>query len=180
MSRSLPLALVLLVLTAAGDARAQQVDRLEIVEWGLFRLDRDGKVPAPRGATGETTLVRNIRLEQATTTVPALLGMKFGLRLKVVGSPPGATVDLRTVFRLPTRGITNPRTGRTYFSTEFDMGATIGDVTYRGYQFDYDWEVEPGPWVLEVWHDGRKLAEKTFMVTRLVSSAGRQGRQTVR
>jgi hypothetical protein len=30
--------------------------------------------------------------------------------------------------------------------------------------------VETGPWTLEVWHAGRKLAEKTFMVTRLVSS----------
>jgi hypothetical protein len=171
MSRSLPLAFVLLVLAAVADARAQQVERVEIVEWGLFRTDAEGKVAAPRGATGTMTLVSNVRLHQTTTTVPALVGMQFGLRFNIVGSPPGASINLRTVFRLPTQGITNPASGKTYSSTEFDMAASIGESTYRGYSFDHDWEVEAGPWTMEIWHDGRKLAEKTFMVTRLVSSA---------
>ena len=60
--------------------------------------------------------------------------------------------------------------GKTYSVYESHSNAVVGALTYRGYGLDYDWEVETGPWTMEIWHDGRKLAEKTFMVTRLVSS----------
>ncbi len=171
MLRLLTLSLFLLVLTAAPDARAQQVDRVEIVEWGIFQDERAGVRAAPLAVTGTTNLVKNVRLQQTTTTIPALVGMKFGFRFQVVGSPPGATVNLKCITRFPSQGVTNPAKDKTFSSSEFHSDAVIGTITYRGYSFDYDWEVEPGPWTLEIWHNGRKLGEKTFMVTRLVSSA---------
>jgi hypothetical protein len=74
-------------------------------------------------------------------------------------------------MRFPKQGVTNPATGKTFASAEYDTTAIVGAVSWEGYSLDYEWEVETGPWTMEVWHDGRKLAEKTFMVTRLVSSA---------
>ena len=169
MLRLLPLSLLLFVLTAA--AQAQHVDRIEIVEWGIFRHDREAEIAAPHTPTGSRNVVKNVRLQQTTTTIPALVGMKFGFRFRVVGSPRGAGVDLKFVSRFPGQGLTNPARGKTFSTSEFHSDATVGETTYRGYSFDHDWEVEPGNWILEVWHEGRKLAEKTFMVTRLVSSA---------
>jgi len=171
MLRLLASSLVLLLLSAGPPARAQQIDRVEIVEWGIFQHEQMGVTPAPLAATGKTNLVTNVRIQQVTTTIPALVGMKFGFRFTVVGSPAGALVNLKCITRFPSQGITNPNTGKRFSSSEFHSSAVIGVTTYRGYGFDYDWEVEPGPWTLEVWHEGRKLAEKTFMVTRLVSSA---------
>jgi Domain of unknown function (DUF3859) len=171
MLRLLPLCLFVLVLTAAPDARAQQIDRVEIVEWGLFQHDLTGVEAAPLAATGTTNLVANVRLREATTTVPALVEMKFGFRYKVVGSPSGTLLRLKVVTRLPSPGATNPNKGKTFSSSEFQTTAVIGTTSFVGYGFDYDWEVVPGPWTLELWHEGRKLAEKTFIVTRLVSSA---------
>jgi hypothetical protein len=171
MLRLLPLSFVLLVVTAPSRAQAQQVDRIEIVEWGIFRNDQEARVPAPDTPTGTRNLVRNVRLQQATTTIPALVGMKFGFRFKVVGSPPGARVSLKVVTRFPSQGVTNPAKRKTFATSEFSSDAIVGEITYRGYSFDQDWEVETGPWTLELWHDGRRLAEKQFMVTRLVSSA---------
>jgi hypothetical protein len=171
MPRLIRLALLVLALSAAASARAQEVERIEIVEWGLYRHDITGVIPAPDSPLGTRNVVDNVRLDQATTTVPALVGMKFGYRFTVVGRNPGASVRLKYVARFPERGLRNPVSGRTYASSEFYSDVTVGEITYRGYSFDFDWEVETGPWTLEVWHDGRKLAEKTFMVTRLVSSA---------
>jgi hypothetical protein len=171
MLRLLASSLLLLVLPAAPDARAQQVDRVEIVEWGIFQHEQMGVTPAPLAATGKTNLVTNVRIQQVTTTIPALVGMKFGFRFTVVGSPAGALVNLKCITRFPSQGIANPHTGKRFSTSEFHSTAITGVTTYRGYGFDYDWEVEPGPWTLEIWHEGRKLAEKTFMVTRLVSSA---------
>src|SRR5262245_57972040 len=171
MPRLLPLFLLLFVLTAATHARAQHVDRIEIVEWGIFRHDREAEIAAPHTPTGSRNVVKNVRLQQTTTTIPALVGMRFGFRFRVVGSPGGARVDLKFVSRFPSQGLTNPARGKTFSTSEFHSDATIGETTYRGYSFDYDWEVEPGAWTLEVWHEGRKLAEKVFLVTRLISSA---------
>ncbi len=171
MPRLLRFSLLVLVLTAASHAQAQQVDRIEIVEWGLYRHDLTGEIPAPESPSGTRNVIDNIRLQQATTTVPALVGMSFGYRFKVVGSAPRQPVRLKYVARFPKQGLTNPAKAKTFAASEFYSEAVVGEIIYRGYSFDHDWEVETGPWTLEIWHEGRKLAEKTFLVTRLVSSA---------
>jgi hypothetical protein len=165
----LPLSLLLFALTAAANAQAPRIDRIEIVEWGIFRHDREAEIAAPHTPTGSRNVVKNVRLQQTTTTIPALVGMKFGFRFRVIGSPRGARIDLKFVSRFPSRGLTNPAGGKTFSTSEFHSGAIVGETTYRGYSFDHDWEVEPGSWTLEVWHEGRKLAEKVFIVARLVS-----------
>jgi hypothetical protein len=170
MPRWLRLSLLALALAAAPFAQAQDVERVEIIEWGIYRHNLTGEIPAPDSPTGTRNIIDNVRLQQETTTVPALVGMKFGYRFKVIGPAPGALVDLKYVARFPKQGLTNPAKGKTFATSEFHSMVAVGEVTYRGYSFDYDWEVETGPWTLEIWHAGRKLAEKTFMVTRLVSS----------
>jgi hypothetical protein len=170
MPRPLRLSLVLLVL-AASPVQAQQVERIDIVEWGIYQHDVRGEIPAPEAPAGKRNVIDNVRLQQATTTVPALVGMKFGYRFRVVGSSPGALVRLEYVVRFPKQGLTNPAKAKTFATSQYHSHAAVGEVAYRGYSFDYDWEVETGPWHLEIWHEGRKLAEKIFMVTRLVSSA---------
>jgi hypothetical protein len=167
----LRLSLLVLALAAVSSVRAQEVHSIEIVEWGIYRYDIAGQEAAPNSPSGVRNVVHDARLAQATTTVPALVGMKFGYRFKVAGRNPGASVRLKYVARFPGRGLTNPATGRTFAASEFCSDVIVGEVAYRGYSFDFDWEVETGPWTLEVWHEGRKLAEKTFIVTRLVSSA---------
>jgi hypothetical protein len=169
--RALSVSLLLVVSLPVADARAQNVEGVEIVEWGIYRADRVGALPSPSSPSGTSNLAANIRLQQTTTTVPALVGMTFGLRYKVLGSRSGRPLNLKLVMRFPKQGVTNPATGKTFASAEYDTTAIVGAVSWEGYSLDYEWEVETGPWTMEVWHDGRKLAEKTFMVTRLVSSA---------
>jgi hypothetical protein len=174
LQRSLPVVLLALVLTAG--ARAQQVEGIEIVDWGIYRTGNIVRYADPRSPSGESYLTESIRLDQATTTIPALVGMTFGLRFKVVGSPERAPVVLKTVVRFPKEGVTNPATGKKFLSAEFEASALVGETTWEAYTLDYEWEVVTGPWTMEIWHGGRKIAEKTFMVTRLVSSAERESR----
>jgi hypothetical protein len=167
----LPLSLVLFVLAAPCDAEAPRIDRIEIVEWGIFKFEARAEIASPETITGRSILVDNLRLQQTTTTIPALVGMNLGVRFRVVGSPPGARVRLKFVARFPEQGVTHPAKGKTFSNSEYYSDTVVGTTDYRGYSFDHDWEVEAGPWTLELWHEGRKLAEKEFMVTRLVSSA---------
>jgi hypothetical protein len=169
MPRLLPLAFLLVVLTTA--ARAQQVERVEIVEWGIYRTDNLGRIPSPFAPSGARYIAANIRHRETTTTVPALVGMTFGFRYRAVGTPPGALLELKCVVRFPRQGLTNPATGSTFSSEESESPTVVGGLRFEGYTLEYDWEVETGPWTVELWHGDRKLVEKTFIVTRLVSSA---------
>ncbi len=171
MPRLLPFSLLVLALTAASHAQAQQVDRIEIVEWGIYRTDNVGEIASPLSPSGRRYRAANIRHRETTTTIPALVGVTLGFRYKAVGSPPGANLNLKCVVRFPRQGLTNPANGKTFSSEESDSLTVVGGIRFEGYTFDWDWEVETGPWTVEIWHGGRKLAEKTFMVTRLVSSA---------
>jgi len=167
--RLLPLAFLVLIPTT--DARAQSVERIEIVEWGIYRTDNVGDIPSPLSPSGMRYIAANIRHQQTTTTIPALVGLTFGFRYKVVASSPGASLNLKCVIRFPRQGLTNPAKAKTFFIEESDSPAVAEGIRFDGYTLDYDWEVETGPWTVEIWHEGRKLAEKTFIVTRLVSSA---------
>src|SRR5262245_20146903 len=133
MPRLLTLSLLLFALTGAAGAQGPRIDRIEIVEWGIFRNDRQATVPDPDSAAGTRNIVGNIQLQQATTTVPALVGMKFGFHFRVVGSPRGGIVSLKLVTRFPSQGITNPNTGKTFSSTESHVSAMVGVTSYRGY-----------------------------------------------
>jgi len=169
--RLLALSLLLFALMPAAGARAQQVERVEIVEWGIYRTDNIGTYANPDSPSGTSYLAANIRLQQTTTVIPALVGLTLGFRYEVVGRPPGEKLTLKYVIRFPLQGLTNPDSAKTFFIMETGSLTFVGGIKFEGYTFEHDWEVETGPWTLEIWHGGRKLAEKTFMVTRLVSSA---------
>jgi hypothetical protein len=58
--------------------------------------------------------------------------------------------------------------GARRISPERRLGATktIGKESYTDYGSDHDWELAPGTWVIELWCQGRKLAEQGFTVVK--------------
>jgi Domain of unknown function (DUF3859) len=40
----------------------------------------------------------------------------------------------------------------------------IGDNTYNDYGFGEKWQMVPGEWRLQLFHNGKKLAEKSFYI----------------
>ncbi|MBS1242546.1 MAG: hypothetical protein H6R44_301, partial [Nitrospirae bacterium] len=44
------------------------------------------------------------------------------------------------------------------------IAALVGKKIHEGYTFDHEWELVTGAWVIQVFYDGRKLAEQYFTV----------------
>src|SRR5437868_5385476 len=89
-------------LLAMSSAHALDVQRIEIVEYGIYTVD---KASCERDAQGiERCERRNPRHAVSTWTVPAQLGVEFGLRYRIVGAPKGDTVTMKRVWRLPEPG----------------------------------------------------------------------------
>ena len=152
-----------------GEAFAQggKVDRIEIVEAGIYRAETALIEHAPATATGLRNILSDTKLITPTTRIEAKIGVHFGIRYRVVGRPNQATVKLdlghaisgaraeetRAATALQTRG-------------EHALFATIGAVNYRGYVFEHDWELVPGTWTFELWDGKRKLTSQTFDVIK--------------
>jgi hypothetical protein len=159
---------LLLLLFAATGAYAQtaRVDRIDVVEYGIFTANTQSMQSAPGTASGTVSTVADIRHAATTRTIPAQQGIRFGFRYTVIGAPAGADVPLHMVTIFPPPGLTNPATQQRKAQSEYDSSATIGTASYKGYQLTDPWEVVPGVWTLQIWYQGRKLAEQKFTIVK--------------
>jgi hypothetical protein len=157
----------LIAATLSAAAQAQQVQRIEIRDVGIYDVENRGTVDAPgvpivhhRNISGETKLVRRSNI------VPATIGTHFGFRYSIVGNPNGAAVNLRMVGQYPSGGAHDQTTGQTLKGWEFVSPAILGAESYYDYALEQDWELIPGNWTLEIWQGNRKLAEQSFTVVK--------------
>lgn len=158
--------LLLALTTVAGQAEEIVIDRVDIVESGLYRFHNIGHVIQGKNtATGIITPDADRQLLKATTTVPAKAGSSdFGVRFVVIGKPKGAKSKITFVTKFPAQGLPNPQTGKAMYQSEYEWEVEIGKPLLRTYAIDNDWEAVPGEWALEFWYLGRKLGGQTFTV----------------
>ncbi len=163
-----PFAAGVLLVSGLTSARAQpqsdvNVERVEILGYGIYRLGNRRKVDAAETPSGKFTITSSSTLETATDVICARLGVSFGLEFKVIGAPEGRMVELEWVTHFPDPGLVNP-TGKHFSRSRFRRQAGIGRTQRRFYTFDDGWEIVPGQWVLEFRHDGRTLGSKRFLI----------------
>jgi len=160
---------LLLLAAVGGSALAQggsKIDRIEIVEAGIYRAETASVETAPDTATRQRRILSDTRLVASTTRVEAKVGVHFGIRYRVVGTPSLASVKLVSVTQYPAPGLKNPKGGSIQTRGEHALFATINQLNYRGYLFEHDWELVSGTWVFELWDGKRKLASQTFDVVK--------------
>lgn len=154
------------VLAAVGAACAQTVERVEISNAGIYRVEVDGVEPAPNSALGVFKTVRNPTLVERTERVAGVKGTNFGFNFQIDGAPVGGLVTLRFVTRFPPPGLRDPRTGKVLLTSENDRQHRIGELAFRSYAFDEEWEIVPGTWSLEFWYGGKLVGVQKFQVVK--------------
>src|SRR5438309_576245 len=120
------LAIASLVILLAGCAfRSPTLRAVGIVEYGRFEKKkvigtaRDEAAPAKKA-----DMVADAKLIEQTTEIPAVLGTSFGMRVKFIGGPTGATIRCTAKCLHPKT--TDPDSGRTSESEEWEDFGTIG------------------------------------------------------
>ena len=145
-------------------AQLPHVDRLTVVEYGIYTTTTDRVAPAP-DAPGLTIRYKsNIRHAATTREIPAQPGVEFGFKFDVVGSPAGAKVPLHVVAIFPPPGLIDASSNKSFSTAEYDRTDAIGPGGYLSYSFDHDWELVPGVWTFQIWNQGRMLVEEKFKV----------------
>ena len=99
--------------------------------------------------------------------VAATVGTQFGIEFRIDGTPLGDGITLRLVLAFPPQGIRNPNTGDMMHAANIAApNMKIGALCILGYGFDNAWEIVPGVWKAQIWHQNRMLAERTFTVSK--------------
>ncbi len=161
--------LALLVLIGCGlEALAQAVaiDRVEIVETGIFSAEKAATERAPGTAAGTRHILAGTALVKSTTRIEAKVGVHFGMQFRLIGKPDKAPVRLTSITHYPAPGLKNPGTGALLRRGENSLAATISTINYRGYVFEHEWELVPGTWIFELWDGKRLLTKQAFEVVR--------------
>lgn len=157
----------------AGSAQAQTVERIEITNAGVYRIERGAVEDAPTTALGRFNVIKGQTLVERTTRIPGLLDVNMGMNFQMIGQPKGEPVTIRYVTRFPPQGLRDPK-GKVHFTSEVERQHVIGEVLFRSYSFDEPWEIVEGTWTLEFWYRGRMLAAQKFEVVKAEVSADRE------
>jgi hypothetical protein len=136
----------------------------EIIDYGILSAQVDKTINDQSLVQGVHYTMKASRLLERTTEIFAEKGLKFGIKYLIKGYPIGSRVKLDFVVLYPEPGLTNPVSGKTDHQSMVSMVKKIGKITTSGYLFKQKWEMVPGQWTFQIWHDGRKLAEKNFIV----------------
>jgi len=155
---------LLLVLSFANAAaQGPQIQRIDVVDYGLYSASVTSAHRDSQGILQNTST--NVQHLQTTQDVPAQIGIRFGFRFKAVGEPNGARVTLKKITIFPPGGLRNPDSAQEISRSEGAVTATLGnEVNYTAYKFDDPWELKPGLWTIELWYENRKLASQDFKV----------------
>ena len=166
------LAVMLVLLAAAGPVRAQTVD---IIEYGAYVTSGDSPSPDNKpDAVVELRSVHDPRFVEQTDVIPAQLCQRFGIRFVL---RPGRGAGLGTGLPLPVEihvehpPLHNPD-GRSSDSEEWPVLLVPGVPSMAGFDFDQSWEIEAGTWTISVRLNGRVLASRAFEVTHMPGGGG--------
>ena len=165
MSKLLVTLLVSLVLFSSPMmVKAAEIEGGEVLKFGIFKTELIRTEAVSEAAGGTKGVVKNQKLVEATTRIPALKGLEFGFEYVIRGQPAGDTVEVTHRYLHPS--MTNPQTKK-FFGSQTTRGKQkIGRTAYVGYEFEDDWEAVPGEWTIQVFCQGKKIAEKSFQITK--------------
>jgi len=154
---------VLTVFLFAAPLRPQvKVDTVEVLEWGIYTSEVKDDVEAEGTVQGTWRLVEKVNVITQTDSIPAKVGKHFGFWFVVKGEPKGEEILITFVNLLP--GLKNPKRDEVLYEEKYTSKVRIGEPSFKGYSFDFDWEAVPGEWAFQIYYEDKKLAEKTFIV----------------
>jgi hypothetical protein len=133
---------------------ATEVDSIKIIDFGLYKTTSAGWQEAVGTQRGKIQLIGQRELVKRTKMIPAGDGTEFGIRYVVNGQEQGGEVDL----------LVRVSHSEMQSSEEWVTARQIGTPSFEGWKFDSESQIVPGKLTIQLFHQGIKLAEKSFTI----------------
>ena len=131
---------------------AKEVAGIKIIDFGLYKTTSAGWQEAPGTQRGMIQLIGQRELVKRTKMIPTSAGTEFGIRYVVNGQEEGGEVHL----------LVRVSHSEMQSSEEWVATRQIGTPSFEGWKFDSHSEMVPGKLTVQLFHQGIKLAEKSF------------------
>ena len=135
-------------------ARAAEAVSVDVLDYGLYKTGFNKWQVAPETTRGRIEVVAAKELVEMTDTIPAAAGTEFGIRYVVNGGKEGQKVEL----------LVKVSHSEMDSSNQWVTARQIGSPSFDGWKFDSDLTLAPGNLTIQLFHQGTKLAEKTFTI----------------
>ncbi len=153
---------LLLVVAASADAQTAKVDKITIVDFGIYHLNG---VNTDKGFVPVADVRRaQVSLLSQTHDIPAKIGTKFGFRFQLSGTPTDKEAHIKHIVFYPPPGMKDPSLPQPRTQGVYETDLMIGITHTRLFSFDKDWEMVPGVWTFQVFNDDKMIAEQKFTV----------------
>jgi len=156
--------IICLFILISFPSAASDAIKIDIIEYGIYSSEIIGTIYAPLTTSGKYNVVKNVKLIKKTDKIPATKGTKFGLFYRIHGEPEGDEVYITEIVKFPSPGYRDPKTGKLFRQSEFSGIKKIGTKNFVAGVFSEDWDLFPGTWAIQLWHNNQKVAEKSFLV----------------
>jgi hypothetical protein len=133
---------------------ATEVDSIKIIDFGLYKTSFAGWQQAVGTQRGKIQIIGERELLKKTKMIPVSEGTEFGIRYVVNGQEEGGQVDL----------LVRVSHSEMQSSNEWVAATQIGTPSFEGWKFDNESQIVPGKLTIQLFHQGVKLAEKSFTV----------------
>ena len=121
------------------------VEGAVVVEVGMFGNygQTPGSASAPDAALGIAIKVDRAYLVTAGSSIPMKVGVDFGMRIRIQGTPSEELIDAQVEVTHPP--LTDPDTGITRTVDRWAWRVPIGVPLYTGWGFDESWQMAQAP-----------------------------------
>jgi hypothetical protein len=146
----------------SAPSQSAGVDRIDITAFGVMSGPPSVRIGmSPSGIEARTAGFSKVA--EVTTTIPACIGIRFGIVFSSASD--GMPMVVTGIDKFPSPGLRKPGLALPIHENRFARLLIPGmrnDEMW--YELDYPWELVPGEWTLELRDGNRLLASKTFRV----------------
>ncbi len=135
---------------------------VDIIKYGSYLAKTEQTEYITETPGGRCHIVTETEFIEQTFRIPAILGIRFGFRYRINGTPDGKTVPIRIKKIYP--GLKDPMKPNVTYSHEYVGTHEIGHVYGTGYGFDHAWELVTGMWTFQLLYESKILGEISFEV----------------
>lgn len=140
------------------------INTAETLAFGVFTsYGKESKTGQGMDDTPPLDTVKTYRFRNFTNRIPMHIGTEFGIEYQINTKPKGQPINISTVIIFPEPGLKRPG-GKTHKKSRETNRVSIGKGHLHGYGFDEEWELVPGQWTFEVWHENARLVKRSFTI----------------
>jgi hypothetical protein len=152
----------LILLFSCGTVKNKKNDiTLTEVNYGLYKgknlYNRNNK----KSPSGVDIVSKNNGFYEKTNKVPLKFGISFGSEF-ILNSSSNKIIKIETVWKYPKK-IKNDE-GKYFSELRKTSSKRTNEKKWTGYVINRDYEMVKGKWVLEIYHDNKRLYKKKFFV----------------